>query len=39
MEKVKSWKELTLREKIGQTVICMCETDKHGIYQANMGYI
>ncbi len=27
--KVKSWKELTLREKIGQTVICLCETDKH----------
>ena len=29
MKKVKSWKELTLREKIGQTVICLCETDKH----------
>ena len=29
MEKVKSWKELTLREKIGQTVICLCETEKH----------
>lgn len=29
MENVKSWKELTLREKIGQTVICLCETDKH----------
>ena len=29
MNKVKSWKELTLREKIGQTVICLCETEKH----------
>ncbi len=29
MKKVSSWKELTLREKIGQTVICLCETDKH----------
>jgi len=29
MEKVSSWKELTLREKIGQTVICFCEVDKH----------
>ncbi len=29
MKKVTSWKELTLREKIGQTVICLCETDKH----------
>ena len=29
MEQVKSWKELTLREKIGQTVVCLCETDKH----------
>lgn len=29
MEKVTSWKELTLREKIGQTVICLCETEKH----------
>lgn len=24
-----SHKDLTLREKIGQTVICLCETDKH----------
>ncbi len=29
MERVKTWKDLTLREKIGQTVVCMCETDKH----------
>ena len=29
MKKVTSWKELTLREKIGQTVVCLCETDKH----------
>lgn len=29
MEKVSSWKELTLREKIGQTVLCLCETGKH----------
>lgn len=29
MHKVNSWKELTLREKIGQTVVCLCETDKH----------
>jgi beta-N-acetylhexosaminidase len=29
MKKVNSWKELTLREKIGQTVICLCETEKH----------
>lgn len=29
MEKVTSWKELTLREKIGQTVVSLCETDKH----------
>ncbi len=29
MEKVSSWRELTLREKIGQTVICMCEEDTH----------
>lgn len=29
MNKVTSWKELTLREKIGQTVICLCETEKH----------
>ena len=29
MNKAKSWKELTLREKIGQTVIALCETDKH----------
>ena len=29
MKKVTSWQELTLREKIGQTVICLCETDKH----------
>lgn len=29
MKKVSSWKELTLREKIGQTVICLCETEKH----------
>ena len=29
MKKVASWKELTLREKIGQTVICLCEEDKH----------
>ncbi len=29
MEKVSSWKELTLREKIGQTVLCLCETEKH----------
>lgn len=29
MEKINSWKDLTLREKIGQTVICLCETEKH----------
>ncbi len=29
MKKVSSWKELTLREKIGQTVVCQCETEKH----------
>ena len=29
MKKVTSWKELTLREKIGQTVICLSETEKH----------
>lgn len=29
MEKVTSWKELTLREKIGQTVICLSEQEKH----------
>ena len=29
MKKVTSWRELTLREKIGQTVICLCETEKH----------
>lgn len=29
MQKVSSWRELTLREKIGQTVICRCERDKH----------
>lgn len=29
MKKVTSWKELTLREKIGQTVVCLCETEKH----------
>ncbi len=29
MKKVSSWQELTLREKIGQTVISLCETDKH----------
>lgn len=29
MKKVNSWKDLTLREKIGQTVVCLCETDKH----------
>ncbi len=29
MKKVTSWKDLTLREKIGQTVICLCETEKH----------
>lgn len=29
MKKVASWKELTLREKIGQTVICLCESEKH----------
>lgn len=29
MKKVTSWKQLTLREKIGQTVICLCETEKH----------
>lgn len=29
MAKVDSWKQLTLREKIGQTVICLCETEKH----------
>lgn len=29
MKKAASWKDLTLREKIGQTVICLCETDKH----------
>lgn len=27
--KVKDWRDLTLREKIGQTVISLCETDKH----------
>lgn len=29
MKKVSSWRELSLREKIGQTVICLCETEKH----------
>ena len=29
MKKVQSWKELTLREKIGQTVVSLCETEKH----------
>ena len=29
MKKVSSWQELTLREKIGQTVICLCEKEKH----------
>lgn len=29
MQKVTSWKELTLREKIGQTVVSLCETQKH----------
>lgn len=29
MKKVTSWKELTLREKIGQTVVSLCETEKH----------
>ena len=29
MKKVTSWKELTLREKIGQTVVSLCEMDKH----------
>ena len=29
MKKVTSWKELTLREKIGQTVICLSESQKH----------
>ncbi len=29
MQKVNSWKDLTLREKIGQTVVCLCETEKH----------
>ncbi len=29
MEKVTSWRDLTLREKIGQTVVCLCETEKH----------
>lgn len=29
MKQVTSWKELTLREKIGQTVICLSETEKH----------
>ena len=29
MKKITSWKELTLREKIGQTVISLCEMDKH----------
>lgn len=29
MKKVSSWKDLTLREKIGQTVVCLCETEKH----------
>ena len=29
MKKVTSWKDLSLREKIGQTVICLCETEKH----------
>lgn len=29
MKKVTDWRELTLREKIGQTVICMCESEKH----------
>ena len=29
MTKVNSWRELTLREKIGQTVVCLCESEKH----------
>ena len=29
MPKKLTHKDLTLREKIGQTVICLCETDKH----------
>lgn len=29
MKKVNSWRELTLREKIGQTVVSLGETDKH----------
>ena len=29
MKKVNSWRELTLREKIGQTVIVLSHTDKH----------
>ncbi|MBO5105739.1 MAG: glycoside hydrolase family 3 protein [Clostridia bacterium] len=29
MKKVSSWKELTLREKIGQTVVCTCKPDEH----------
>lgn len=29
MSKILTHKDLTLREKIGQTVICLCETDKH----------
>ena len=29
MKKATSWKELTLRQKIGQTVICLCEREKH----------
>lgn len=29
MKKVASWKELTLREKIGQTVVCTCKPDEH----------
>ncbi len=29
MKKTLTHKDLTLREKIGQTVICLCETEKH----------
>ena len=29
MKKVSSWRELSLREKIGQTVVCTCKPDEH----------
>ena len=29
MQKISSWKKLTLREKIGQTVVCTCNPDEH----------